>query len=97
MDTLLIKLGLCLFSSEFLCPFQLPMFLRVVKLFLALLNGEINDQVSSSKTNAMKPQDCAIEMPFDESVGQDKEGGTWSGWAWNVGATVGTALLPIYW
>ena len=78
-------------------PFQLPMFLRVVKLFLALINGELNDQASSSKTNAMKPQDCAIEMPFDESVGQDKEGGTWSGWAWNVGATVGTALLPIYW
>ena len=85
------------YPSKTFFLFQLPMFLRVVKLFLALINGELNDQSSNSKTNAMKPQDCAIEMPFDDSVGQDKEGGTWSGWAWNVGATVGTALLPIYW
>ena len=25
------------------------------------------------------------------------ESSSWGGWAWNVGTTVGTALLPIYW
>ena len=78
---------------------QLPMFLRIVKLCLALLNGDINDQAMNSKSkNAAKQQDCKIDIPFEEDndENQDDEA-SWSGWAWNVGATVGTALLPIYW
>ena len=42
---------------------QLPMFLRIVNLCLALLNGEINDEtVANSKNPADK--DFKIDMPY---------------------------------
>ena len=31
------------------------------------------------------------------SAGGDGEGGSWTGWAWNVGSSVGSFLLPVYW
>ena len=30
----------------------------------------------------------------DGSVSGDGEGGSWTGWAWNVGTSVGSLLLP---
>ena len=81
---------------------QLPMFLRIVKLFLALYNGDINDQTEAAMKNATRSKDCKIEMPFEEGIIDNTEetedgSASWTGWAWNVGATVGSALLPIYW
>jgi hypothetical protein len=31
------------------------------------------------------------------SAGGEGEGGSWTGWAWNVGTSVGSLLLPVYW
>ena len=70
---------------------QLPMFLRIFNLVLALHSGELDRGHSDH---------------FDESAndgndqgGEDElgHGQSWSGWAWNVGSSVGSALLPIYW
>jgi vacuolar protein sorting-associated protein 13B len=83
---------------------QLPMFLRILHLMLALYYGDIQEQVADAE--AQKQQDFAIEMPSDEEfIREDTTDekasaaalSSWSGWAWNVGSSVGGALLPIYW
>jgi len=28
---------------------------------------------------------------------ESSEGNSWTGWAWNVGTSVGSILLPVYW
>ena len=80
---------------------QMPMFMRIFKLVLSLYFGE----VTSKRTHSGAPKEAA-----DGEVGPDGGGGggelweedaesreSWSGWAWNVGTSVGSALLPIYW
>lgn len=78
---------------------QMPMFMRIFKLALSLYFGE----VTSKRTQSGVPKEAA-----DGEVGPDGGGWelgeediesreSWSGWAWNVGTSVGTALLPIYW
>ncbi|QQP35289.1 Uncharacterized protein FKW44_023462, partial [Caligus rogercresseyi] len=84
---------------EMLCPklefsvteIQLPMLLRLFHLGLALYFGKINE--GSSATVAAREED----HPLNEGQFEGEEGASWSGWAWDVGTTVGSALLPIYW
>ena len=82
---------------------QLPMFLRIVNLCLALLNGEINDESVATSKGSPADKDFRIDIPYEEGgvlTNPEQYGensGSWSGWAWNVGTTVGSALLPIYW
>ena len=38
-----------------------------------------------------------VEEDMIEDIQRDAESSSWGGWAWNVGTTVGSALLPIYW
>ncbi len=75
---------------------QLPMFLRIVKLVLALYYGQLTEKAPSS--NPPKAQDCVLDMSamsMEESAQSHSQG--WSGWAWDIGSNIGTALLPIYW
>ena len=79
---------------------QLPMFLRIIKLVLALYYGDLNEKASDKDEG--KPRDFSVDMSMvEEEMNEDNKMGTesssWGGWAWNVGTTVGTALLPIYW
>ena len=78
---------------------QMPMFMRIFKLALSLYFGEI----TSKRTQSNPPKEAV-----DGEGGADGGGGelgeedfesreSWSGWAWNVGTSVGSALLPIYW
>ena len=82
---------------------QLPMFLRIVNLCLALLNGEINHESVATSKGSPADKDFKIDIPYEEGgvlTNPEQYGensGSWSGWAWNVGTTVGSALLPIYW
>ena len=83
---------------------QLPMFLRIIKLMLALYYGDLHESIETSdKKDSTKPHDFTVDMSMveeeiDEENKNESDGnGSWSGWAWNVGSTVGTALLPIYW
>lgn len=79
---------------------QLPMFLRIVKLVLALYYGQIQDESQSTSTKDAKEDlpatDTVVDMSSieDENIAQRPSLG---GWAWSVGSTIGTALLPIYW
>lgn len=33
----------------------------------------------------------------DQSSTDTAESGSWTGWAWNVGTSVGSILIPVYW
>ena len=77
---------------------QMPMFMRIFNLALSLYFGE----VTAKRTNSGAPKetedgeggpDAAGELGAED--GESSE--SWSGWAWNVGTSVGSALLPIYW
>ena len=74
---------------------QIPMFMRIANLAFALYMGEIVQKAKRKKT---KPSDDTVlqmedhEDPIDE--GQNE---SWGGWAWSVGSSVGSALLPVYW
>ena len=78
---------------------QLPMFLRIFNLLLSLYYGDFNVQ----ETEDVPKPDVKINIPSDFenevqlSQQQDGHSSSWSGWAWTVGSTVGSALLPIYW
>ncbi len=85
---------------------QLPMFQRICALLLALYYGDLHQMVDSNNKDPAhqgRPhRDYAIDMPDDlVHPGMDDPGGggggSWTGWAWQVGSSVGTALLPIYW
>ena len=86
---------------------QLPMFMRIANLLLSLYYGQLTPQESSnvSKKDCAKPDpdDFSITIPSSSSDEEDDPSRTsahdssWSGWAWTVGSTVGSALLPIYW
>ena len=86
---------------------QLPMFMRIANLLLSLYYGQLTPQESSNvnKKDCPKPDpdDFSITIPSSSSDEEDDPSRTsahdssWSGWAWTVGSTVGSALLPIYW
>ena len=86
---------------------QLPMFMRIANLLLSLYYGQLTPQESSNvnKKDCAKPDpdDFSITIPSSSSDEEDDTSRTsahdssWSGWAWTVGSTVGSALLPIYW
>ena len=74
---------------------QIPMFMRIVNLLLALYYGEV---VQKSRRKIVDSAAADVEEGeggFDDHG--DGERDSWGGWAWNVGTSVGTALLPIYW
>ena len=83
---------------------QLPMFLRIVKLLLALYYGDFHQKdVQSEEQAVSKPKDFSVDMSgLDDEASmtrnaQNLPSGNWSDWAWNIGSSVGTAILPIYW
>ncbi len=67
---------------------QIPMFMRVIKLALALYYGEIASRKHKSQEEHEDEQEDEIAEAQDLS---------WTGWAWNVGTSVGSAILPVYW
>ncbi len=88
---------------------QIPMFVRIAKLALALYYGQI---AKRSRKEDAAPQSKTGDDSGAAAAGQgDGHGGghgggsgaggaheaSWSGWAWNVGSSVGSALLPVYW
>ena len=76
---------------------QLPMFMRIFNLLLSLYYGDFN-AASSQEENSQKPADFSITIPSeDDGDGPTTHDSSWSGWAWTVGTSVGSALLPIYW
>ena len=87
---------------------QLPMFLRIFNLLLSLYYGDFNlqettteDRGADAKPDSVKinipPSDFENEMPQAQQGHEAGHSSSWSGWAWTVGSTVGSALLPIYW
>ena len=83
---------------------QLPMFLRIFKLVLSLYFGEITAKRAQPGAAVVEQGDGEGGRE-DPGVGTDaaaatatgEAGESWSGWAWDVGTSVGSALLPIYW
>lgn len=82
---------------------QLPMFMRIANLLLSLYYGQLAPQESSSSNNKNdhSADDFSITIPSSNEDHEDPSmsdhDSSWSGWAWTVGSTVGSALLPIYW
>ena len=88
---------------------QLPMFLRIVNLALALQNGDLERLKRSAQAAAQETGDTndpddpggggGGQATASHDDGECEEGGgeSWSGWAWNMGSSVGNVLLPIYW
>ena len=86
---------------------QMPMFLRIVNLILAFYYGDLhqrNKSITSANTANEDSENCDTRTELeDEATGYSDQNElsenneSWSGWAWNMGSTVGTALLPIYW
>ena len=77
---------------------QLPMFLRIFNLLLSLYYGDFNGQGTEEPSPDVRINIPASKSDFEnEFPEQQQEGQGWSGWAWTVGSTVGSALLPIYW
>uniref|UniRef100_A0A0K2T0P4 Chorein N-terminal domain-containing protein n=1 Tax=Lepeophtheirus salmonis TaxID=72036 RepID=A0A0K2T0P4_LEPSM len=72
---------------------QMPMLLRLFHLAMALYFGKLNPTDSHQSAIGSKEYEESENSANLDNVGGD----SWSGWAWNVGSTVGTALLPIYW
>ena len=78
---------------------QMPMFMRIFKLALSLYFGEVTAKRIHS--GAAKDAEDSEGVPDGDGgeVGEEDvtSSESWSGWAWNVGTSVGGALLPIYW
>ncbi|TRY71636.1 hypothetical protein TCAL_05294 [Tigriopus californicus] len=71
---------------------QIPMFMRILRLMFALYYGEIAQRNRKRIEHELEDD---TDMP---EVLEDGGGGdSWTGWAWNVGSSMGSALLPIYW
>ncbi len=80
------------------------MFLRIANLALALYYGQIAKKERRRDPSALTPdqEGEGAKGGVEGAEGNgDYEGGghdsSWSGWAWSVGSSVGTALLPVYW
>ncbi|XP_042214275.1 vacuolar protein sorting-associated protein 13B-like isoform X1 [Homarus americanus] len=73
-----------------LSDMQLPMFLRLLQLALALYYGELG-----SPTDMEQPVGMPAGKDGDGGLTEDFsiEEGSWSSWAWSLGS----ALLPVYW
>ncbi|XP_047490310.1 vacuolar protein sorting-associated protein 13B-like isoform X4 [Penaeus chinensis] len=72
-----------------LSDMQLPMFLRLLQLALALYYGDLG-----SPTDLEQPQGQPRGDDLDMGHGEDFTGeDSWSSWAWSLGS----ALLPVYW
>ncbi|XP_076064236.1 vacuolar protein sorting 13B isoform X2 [Oratosquilla oratoria] len=66
---------------------QLPMFLRLIQLALALYYGHLSNPTDPKENvTSEKEEDHDVD---NVAVGDD----SWSSWAWSVGS----ALLPVYW
>ncbi len=83
---------------------QVPMFLRIASLALALYYGQISRK--GRRRGKGLAGDGAREGAGTGEDGDEKDSegerssqheSSWSGWAWNMGSSVGSALLPIYW
>ncbi|KAK8395541.1 hypothetical protein O3P69_005567 [Scylla paramamosain] len=68
---------------------QLPMFLRLLQLSLALYYGELGTAGDLEQTPGVPLKDADGKLIDDPSL----EEGSWSSWAWSLGS----ALLPVYW
>ena len=83
---------------------QMPMFLRILNLVLAFYYGDLHqrNQNIASESHGLELDDSSEHnaaydgIPGDQNDG-DEDGESWSGWAWNMGSSVGSALLPVYW
>eukprot|EP00095_Tigriopus_kingsejongensis_P000632 maker-scaffold275_size226830-snap-gene-1.19 protein:Tk00632 transcript:maker-scaffold275_size226830-snap-gene-1.19-mRNA-1 annotation:"hypothetical protein DAPPUDRAFT_217952" len=97
---------------EFKCPkldfsltdTQIPMFMRILRLLLALYYGEIAQR--NRKQIEMEHGEEFVDSaghvhtvtghhPVEDGLVPGES--SWTGWAWNMGTSVGSALLPIYW
>ena len=83
---------------------QMPMFLRILNLVLAFYYGELHqrNQNIASESHLTELEDSSeLNAAYDGIPGDqnddDENGESWSGWAWNMGSSVGSALLPVYW
>ena len=85
---------------------QIPMFLRILNLILAFYYGDLHQRNKGfDSVNLETPVGGNTEhiseldgMTNDPNYQTDDENNdSWSGWAWNMGSSVGSALLPIYW
>ncbi|XP_068242883.1 intermembrane lipid transfer protein VPS13B isoform X1 [Palaemon carinicauda] len=73
-----------------LSDMQLPMFLRLLELSLALYYGELGTYTEPEQTICV-PQGEDQENALNEDFANDNA--SWSSWAWSLGS----ALLPVYW
>ena len=86
---------------------QMPMFLRILNLLLAFYYGDLHQRNQNIEKDNFG-NDCAPNLDSNlgsEEISSDQtdqfnvneNNESWSGWAWNMGSSVGTALLPVYW
>ena len=73
---------------------QVPMVVRLFKLFLAFYYGDIitKHELERRRSKVAEQQ----EGEEGEGAGHEEEAGLGS-YLWDVGSTIGTALLPVYW
>nr|XP_045624119.1 vacuolar protein sorting-associated protein 13B-like [Procambarus clarkii] len=72
-----------------LSDMQLPMFLRLLQLALALYYGDLVSTDTEQHIGVPTGKDGDSGLTEDFSL----EEGSWSSWAWSLGS----ALLPVYW
>ena len=83
---------------------QMPMFLRILNLVLAfyygdlhLRNQNIECESHGTETDTTSDNNPKGDGASGEQYDDEENSESWSGWAWNMGSTVGSALLPVYW
>ena len=73
---------------------QVPMVVRLSRLFLAFYYGELGTKDVQERRKSKNPEDKRTEV--NDSL-LDEEEGSLGGLLWDVGTSLGTALLPVYW
>ena len=74
---------------------QVPMVVRLFKLFLAFYYG---DMVTKHELERRKSKGAEVEEGQSEAVQeQEEDQASLGSMLWDVGSSLGTALLPVYW
>ena len=73
---------------------QVPMVVRLFKLFLAFYYG---DMVTKHELERRKSKGAEVEEGGEAVPDQEEDPGSLGSMLWDVGSSLGTALLPVYW
>ena len=77
---------------------QVPMVVRLSKLFLAFYYGDMIPRHEIVERKKSKPSDeCIIDMGADDDETDEQDQESLGSYLWDVGSSIGTALLPVYW